>query len=162
MARYLAWITTSPERCKLSAAAATNCLAITFSTEPDMTKLLKCLTAAMLLLCAVGAANAQTPFTTKALAAAQAGGKPVLVHVHADWCPNCAAQKKILAKLLKQPQLKAFQVLQVDFDTQTDVVKALGVRYQSTLIVYKGGTEVGRSTGNTSEKDIAALLKKAV
>ena len=86
----------------------------------------------------------------------------MLVHVHADWCPNCAAQKKILAKLLQHPKLKPYQVLQVDFDTQADVVKALGVRYQSTLIVYKGSKEMGRSTGNTSEKDIEALLKKAV
>jgi hypothetical protein len=58
--------------------------------------------------------------------------------------------------------LKAYQVLQVEFDTQPEVVKALGVRYQSTLIVYKGSKEVGRSTGNTNIKDIEALLKKAV
>jgi thiol:disulfide interchange protein len=114
------------------------------------------------MICSIGMVRAEIPFTTKALASAQQSGKPVLVHVHADWCPNCQAQKKILAKLLAQPELKNYQVLQVDFDTQTAVVKALGVRYQSTLIVYKGNKEMGRSTGNTNEQDIAALLKKAV
>ena len=127
-----------------------------------MIKLSHLLSVAVLMLFVAGTTRAEIPFTTKALAVAQASGKPVLVHVHADWCPNCAAQKKILAKLLKQPGLKGFQVLQVDFDTQTDVVKALGVRYQSTLIVYKGSKEMGRSTGSTDEKEIAALLKKAV
>jgi thioredoxin-like negative regulator of GroEL len=116
----------------------------------------------LLTFCSFGIAQAEIPFTTQALAGAQQSGKPVLVHVHADWCLNCQAQKKILAKLLKQPQLKAYQVLQVEFDTQPEVVKALGVRYQSTLIVYKGSKEVGRSTGNTNIKDIEALLKKAV
>lgn len=127
-----------------------------------MTIFSKVFAAALLMFCAIGMARAEIPFTTTALAAAQQSGKPVLVHVHADWCLNCQAQKKILAKLLKQSQLKDYQVLQVDFDTQTDVVKALGVRYQSTLIVYKGSKEMGRSTGNTNEKEIAALLKKAV
>lgn len=127
-----------------------------------MIKFARILAGVAFLFAIAGLARAEIPFTTKALAGAQASGKPVLVHVHADWCPNCAAQKKILAKLLQHPELKAYQVLQVDFDTQTDVVKALGVRYQSTLIVYKGNKEMGRSTGNTSEKDIEALLKKAV
>ncbi len=127
-----------------------------------MMKLARILAAFAFLFAITGLARAEIPFTTKVLAAAHASGKPVLVHVHADWCPNCAAQKKILTKLLQHTELKPYQVLQVDFDTQADVVKALGVRYQSTLIVYKGGKEMGRSTGNTSEKDIEALLKKAV
>ena len=129
-----------------------------------MIKTLQILFSILLVLFVPGLAKAETPFTTKALQAAQASGQPVLVHVHADWCPNCVAQKKILSKLLAQPELKAYQVLQVDFDTQTEVVKALKVlkvRYQSTLIVYKDGKEVGRSTGSTSESEIAALLKKA-
>jgi thioredoxin-like negative regulator of GroEL len=127
-----------------------------------MIKFARLFTLVLAMFCHAGVVHAAIPFSTKALASAQQGGKPVLVHVHADWCPNCAAQKKILAKLLKQPDLAAYQVLQVDFDTQGDVVKALGARYQSTLIVYKGSREMGRSTGNTNEKDIAALLKKAL
>ena len=33
---------------------------------------------------------------------------------------------------------------------------------QSTLIVFKGGKEVGRSTGDTSKDSIAALLQKTL
>lgn len=43
-----------------------------------------------------------------------------------------------------------------------DVVRHFKVQYQSTLIVFKGGREVGRSTGDTSRRSIAALLKRAI
>jgi thioredoxin 1 len=33
---------------------------------------------------------------------------------------------------------------------------------QSTLIVYKGKTEMGRSTGDTNEASITSLLNKAL
>jgi thioredoxin 1 len=38
---------------------------------------------------------AEKPFTTEAFAAAQAGGKSIVVHVFAPWCPTCRAQEPI-------------------------------------------------------------------
>ena len=37
-------------------------------------------------------------------------------------------------------------VFDIDFDTQKDAVRAFGARMQSTLIVFKGGVEVGRAS----------------
>lgn len=106
---------------------------------------------------AVGQAFDQSAFDTL-----QKQGKPVLVTVHADWCPTCKAQEPILGELLKTPELQAITALRVDFDTQKTAVKAFKVQYQSTLIVFKDGKEVGRSTGDTKRDSIAALLKKAL
>ncbi len=53
-------------------------------------------------------------------------------------------------------------ILHVDFDSQKDALKELGVRMQSTLITYKGGKEVGRSTGVTDKAAIAAQLDKSI
>jgi len=89
-------------------------------------------------------------------------GKPILVVIHADWCPTCRAQAPIISELLGMPEYKSLNALRVDFDGQKDVVKAFKVTMQSTLIVYKGGKEVGRSTGDTRKDSIAALLKKAI
>lgn len=50
----------------------------------------------------------------------------------------------------------------VDFDTQKKVLKAFGVMYQSTLIVFKGGKEAARVTGETDRDRIAKLLRKAL
>ncbi len=94
--------------------------------------------------------------------ALQKEGKPIVVWIHASWCPTCKAQEPIISDLLKTPELQPLTELRVDFDTQKDVVRSFKVQYQSTLIVFKGGHEVGRSTGDTKKDSIAALLKKAI
>jgi len=89
-------------------------------------------------------------------------GKPVLVFVHADWCPICKAQDPLLTEVLQMPEMKPLTLLQVDFDKQKNALKNLKATMQSTLIVYKGGKEVGRSTGETRKEPIVALLRQAL
>lgn len=103
-----------------------------------------------------------TPFTQAAFDAAKAAGKPVLVEVSAPWCPTCKAQKPILAELKAMPKFKDLVILEVDFDSQKDVLRGLKVQSQSTLVVFKGSKEVGRSTGDTKKELIEALLAKSV
>lgn len=103
-----------------------------------------------------------TKFTPAALADAQKAGKAVLVDVSAPWCPTCKAQHPIINSLLGTDKYKGFVKLEVDFDSQKPDLKALNVQSQSTLIVYKGGKEVGRSTGDTNAASIEALLAKAL
>lgn len=101
-------------------------------------------------------------FDSKAFEAAQAANKPILVEVHAPWCPTCKAQAPILQKLTADPKFKDLQVFVVDFDTRKDVLRQFNVRQQSTLIVFKGKSEQGRSVGVTEEASIGALLNKAI
>jgi thiol-disulfide isomerase/thioredoxin len=101
-------------------------------------------------------------FEAKAFESAQAAGKPILVEVTAPWCPTCKAQAPILQRLTTDLKFKNLQVFSVDFDTRKDVLKQFKVRTQSTLIVFKGNVEQGRSTGDTNEASIAALLNKAI
>lgn len=114
-------------------------------------------------LFAAGAALAGgQPFDQAAFDALQKQGKPILVTIHADWCPTCKAQDPIVSELLKTPALQGITALRVDFDKQKEVVRMFKAQYQSTLIVFKGGKEVGRSTGDTRKESIAALLKQAI
>lgn len=101
-------------------------------------------------------------FSPEALAAAQEAGKPILVDVFAAWCSVCRAQSPILHKLTEEPKYKNLLVLKADFDAQKDELRALDVRSQSTLIVFKDGKEVGRSVGDTSEFSIEGLLDKTL
>lgn len=101
------------------------------------------------------------PFDAKAFAAAQAAGKPILVQIHASWCPTCAQQRPILAALEKTPEFSDLVVFNIDFDSQKNLVRQFGAQMQSTLIVFHGKTETGRSTGETDPARIKALLEKS-
>lgn len=90
----------------------------------------------------------------------QKEGKSILVVVHAPWCPTCRAQAPIINELLSENEFKEINALRVDFDSQKDILKKLNVSKQSTLIVFKGGKEVARSTGDTSLWNIEKLLKR--
>lgn len=102
------------------------------------------------------------PYTQEKLDALNKSGKPTLVFIYADWCPTCKAQEKILNTLLPTNEFKGITTLRVDFDAQKPVVSAFGVKYQSTLIVFKGGKEVARVTGETNRDHIADLLRKSL
>jgi thioredoxin 1 len=102
------------------------------------------------------------PFDAAALAAEQKAGKSIVVHVSAPWCPTCKAQKPILDKLAADPAFKDFVFFDLDFDTGGSALKALNARSQSTLIVFKGEKETGRSAGDTNADSVATLLKTAL
>jgi thioredoxin-like negative regulator of GroEL len=107
-------------------------------------------------------ANTAVPFSVEAFKAAQASGSPILVEIHADWCPTCKAQSPILDKLTSGAKFKDLKIFRVDFDAQKPVVKEFGAQMQSTLIVFKGTAEQGRSVGDTKEASIEALLNKSL
>jgi thiol-disulfide isomerase/thioredoxin len=99
------------------------------------------------------------PFTQARLDALNRAGQPVLLVIHADWCSTCKTQERVLQELLPQAEFKRIKLLRMDFDQQKEAVRAFGVDYQSTLIVFKDGREVGRSTAEQSPVRIAELLR---
>jgi thioredoxin 1 len=99
------------------------------------------------------------PYTQARLEALNQSGQPVLVAIHADWCSTCKTQERILQELLPQHEFKRVKLLRVDFDQQREAVRSFGVQYQSTLIAFKNGREVGRSTADMSPVRIAELLR---
>ena len=106
-------------------------------------------------------ADVGTPFTAAAFEAAQKAGKPILIDVNAPWCPVCKAQAPTLAALPAAPEFKGLTVFSVDFDTQKDVLRSLGVQKQSTLIVFAGPKETGRTVGDTDPASIRKLVATA-
>jgi len=102
------------------------------------------------------------PFDQAAFDKAVAAGGPVAVQFHADWCPTCKAQAPIVQQVLAEPKMKDLQLFIADFDTEKALKKALRVSSQSTFVVFKGGKEVARSTGQTTREAIEATLAKAL
>ena len=127
-----------------------------------MFKLLRAAVLLLPLLAAGPGFGTEAAFNATQFDALNKEGKPMLISIHADWCPTCRAQAPIVSSLLKTPELKEITAFRVDFDDQKDVVRRFKANSQSTLIVFKGGKEVGRSIGDTRQEGIAALMKKAI
>ena len=80
---------------------------------------------AFLLMPMVANAGAPVPFDANEFTAAQTAGRTILVQVHADWCPACAAQRPIIVGLASTDQFSNMVIFNIDYDTQKDLVFAV-------------------------------------
>uniref|UniRef100_UPI0035AE9566 thioredoxin family protein n=1 Tax=Hylemonella sp. TaxID=2066020 RepID=UPI0035AE9566 len=126
-------------------------------------KSLRYVLAMLALLLSFGSAQALNiqPYSPAALQAAQQAGQPVALHFHADWCPTCRAQEKVFQSLKGDASLP-LTLLVVNYDKERELKRALKVRAQSTLIVYRGSQETRRSGGETEAAMLRDALKSAL
>ena len=101
------------------------------------------------------------PSSAAALTQAQKADKPVALHFHADWCPTCRAQEKVLQDLKSEAGLD-LTVLVANYDTEKELKRRFNVRAQSTLVVLHGNKETYRVVGDTSAGGIRGALKSAL
>jgi thioredoxin 1 len=127
-----------------------------------MKSLVALIFAAMLTAIAVPSFAAEVPFNQAQFDSMIAAGKPVAVVFHADWCPTCRAQAPLLKELTQSPELKGLTLFVANFDTEKALKQSLGVTKQSTVVVFKDGKENARSTGDTQQASLAALLRRAI
>lgn len=107
------------------------------------------------------APNDPVDFDQAAFDKAQKQGEPILVDIYASWCDVCKRQAVILGKLRATPKYAGLVTFRINYDTQKDLMRKFKATVQSTLIVYRGETEVGRSVGETQPEWIDDLLSKA-
>ena len=111
---------------------------------------------------ALSLASGFTPYTKGAFDTALKGSKPVLVHVHASWCPVCVKQEAVFNELSKTPEFGKLSAFVVDFDKEVEFKKANNIGNQSLILVFKGGKEVARSGGVTDKDRIATFIGGAI
>jgi len=115
-----------------------------------------------LALSSIASFASSMPFEQAAFDQAVAAGGPVIVQFHADWCPTCRAQAPLEKQELAEPKMKDVKFFLANFDTEKELKKALKVSAQSTFVVFKGGKEVTRSTGQTTLGAIDTTFSKAL
>jgi thioredoxin 1 len=119
------------------------------------------LTLLMSLLVLSPALASEQPYRAETFKQLLASGQPVVVDFHADWCPVCRAQAPIIRGLLSRPEFKDLTVLIANYDTELPLRKSLNVSQQSTLVAFRQGKEVARSTGETSPEKLTAFFRQA-
>lgn len=80
----------------------------------------------------------------------------VLVEVYATWCPHCQKMMPVVEDVIKRLAGRA-NVYKFDIDKFRDFADELNVESIPTFIVFKGGDEKWRFSGEMEED---ALLKK--
>lgn len=99
-------------------------------------------------------------YSAETLAAKKNAGEAVALHFHADWCPTCRAQEKVFKSWQGDASVPG-TLLVVNYDKERELKRELGVRSQSTLIVYKGSKETARLGGNTDPQSLRTALDSA-
>ncbi|MDQ3388121.1 MAG: thioredoxin family protein [Gemmatimonadota bacterium] len=107
------------------------------------------------------AAQEKAPFTPERFAELQAQDALILIDVHADWCPTCAQQQKILADFQAEHAEVPLHILEVNFDEQKQYVTRFRAPRQSTLILYHGDERVWFSVAETRPEVVIRELMKA-
>lgn len=102
------------------------------------------------------------PFDTRTFAAAQAQGRPILVDVFAVWCSTCRVQGRHIATIVQNPAFADLVVFKLNYDTQKEERRRLGVSRQSTLVTFNGRRETGRVIAQTDRAAINALMRSAL
>jgi thioredoxin 1 len=82
----------------------------------------------------------------------------VLVDVWAPWCGPCKMISPIVDEISSEYQGKV-KVGKLEADNNRDLVMEMGIRSIPTLIVYKDGVEVERSTGAVNKQKISEMLE---
>ena len=81
----------------------------------------------------------------------------VLIDVWAIWCGPCKMLSPVIDDLSVEMEGKAV-VGKLDADSNTDLVKELGVRNIPTILVYKNGEIVERTSGFKNKEQLLNLV----
>ena len=82
----------------------------------------------------------------------------VLVDVWAPWCGPCKMISPIVDEISNDFYGKV-KVGKLEADSNRDMVMEMGIRSIPTLIVYKDGQEVERSTGSINKQKLSEMLQ---
>ena len=122
--------------------------------------------AAALTLPSLAQALDMQDYTPGLVDQALADGKTVFLDFKASWCTTCAAQERALRALVEETPAYEENILfiAVDWDQfrGAELTKRLAIPRRSTLVVLKGGEELGRLVAQTSKTAIKELLDTAL
>ena len=93
-------------------------------------------------------------------------GKVVVVSSWIKYCSSCAKQMNVLETAKKEGKLSDIKFDNIEYFafnvTNREIANLFNVKYQTTLLIFKGDQEVYRSIGETTEDLIYEALKTSI
>jgi len=106
------------------------------------------------------AENHRSNFTIQKFEEAKKNGETVVVTAWNKYCGTCKRQKVVLDQAEKD--FKEVLFLYYNHPKMKDIAKYLKIDHRSTILVYKGNTEVSRTLGQVDKSVIYSNIKKAI
>ena len=106
------------------------------------------------------AVEKKTNFSDEVFKNAKTSGKTVVVNSYEVWCGTCSKQTKILDQAEKE--FKDIVFLSYEQSKNKDIAQKLGIKFWTTIVVYKGNDEVTRIVGQTDKETIYAAIQKGI
>ena len=108
----------------------------------------------------VNAVEKKTNFSIEIFEEAKASGKTIVINSYEVWCGTCGKQTKILDQAEKE--FKDIVFLSYEQSKNENIAKQLGIKFWTTIVIYKGDNEVARIVGQTNKKIIYSAIQKGV
>ena len=121
----------------------------------------KLVTILYLLICfSANAVEKKTNFSEEIFENAKASGKTIVVNSYEVWCGTCSKQTKILDQAEKE--FKDIVFLSYEQSKNKDIAQKLGIKFWTTIVVYKGENEIARIIGQTDKETIYSTIRKGI
>ena len=109
---------------------------------------------------AFSAENHKLNFTIQKFEEAKKNGETVVVTAWNKYCGTCKRQKIVLDQAEKD--FKDVLFLYYNHPKMKDIAKYLKIDHRSTILVYKGNTEVSRTLGQINKSVIYSNIEKGI
>ena len=106
------------------------------------------------------AVEKKTNFSEEIFENAKVSGKTVVVNSYEVWCDTCSKQIKILDQAEKE--FKDIVFLSYEQSKNKDIAQKLGIKFWTTIVVYKGNNEVARIIGQTDKEVIYSAIQLGI
>ena len=118
----------------------------------------KLFTTLFLFVClSANAVEKKTNFSEEVFENAKASGKTVVVNSYEIWCGTCSKQTTILDQAEKE--FKDVVFLSYEQSKNKNIAEKLGIKFWTTIVVYKGNDEIVRIVGQTDKKIIIVTIE---
>jgi len=121
----------------------------------------KLFTILFLFVClSANAVEKKTNFSEEIFENAKASGKTIVINSYEVWCGTCSKQTKILDQAEKE--FKDIIFLSYEQSKNKNIAQLLGIKFWTTIVVYKGDNEIVRIVGQTDKEIIYAAIQKGI